>query len=287
MVVSRRMMYLGAAALLSSGAVFLTQQWLQGQLSQATASARAGAAPAAAEAQVLVAAQALPPGTILKPSHVRWQAWPADAPTAGYLTSAASGPAQIAGAVVRGELQPGQPLTTTGVVQPGDRSFLAAVLKPGHRAVTVNVSAASGVAGFIFPGDRVDLVLSRRIGDDRHVSETVLTDVRVVGIDQRVANEKQEVVVPQTATLEVTPKQAEIVALMPELGKLSLSLRSLATDAGEGVPRHAVSRTWDSEATGLAPPRPAAPTNARPVRRPAASVVVVRGNTISTVGGAE
>src|SRR5687767_5791818 len=81
-----------------------------------------------------------------------------------------------------------EPLTTARVVQPGERGFLAAVLKPGYRAVTVNVSASTGVAGFVFPGDRVDLVLSRSAGEKRFVSETVLTDLRVVGTDQRSSN---------------------------------------------------------------------------------------------------
>lgn len=297
MVPSRRLVFLGAAALLSAGAVYLTQQWLQGQLDRAaeTSVAAHAGAPAAAATQVLVAARPLPAGTILKPADVRWQTWPAEAPVAGYLTSASTSPAGIAGAVARADLVAGEPLTAQRVVQPGERGFLAAVLKPGYRAVTVNVSASTGVAGFIFPGDRVDLVLSRQAGQGgaqpRFVSETVLTDVRVVGIDQRTSNPKSEVLVPQTATLEVTPKQAEIVTMVTELGKLSLSLRSLATPAEATAGPHAITRTWDHEVTqggalrGSSGVTPAASQGSRPARRAAAPAVeVVRGSTSSTDG---
>lgn len=237
MLITRRVTSLGVALLLSAGAVMATQQWLQGELKRAAGGpAQSTAAPAV---QVLVAKQPLPAGTILKPEHLRWQAWPAEASTEGYFTGAAATSEQMAGAVVRTGLGAGEPLTSSRVVQPGDRSFLAAVLTPGYRAVTVNVSASTGVAGFVFPGDRVDLILTR-VGEGggaqkRAVSETVLSDVRVVGMDQRASNEKMEVVVPQTATLEVTPRQAELVATTSELGKLSLSLRSLPTAAEPAV----------------------------------------------------
>lgn len=281
-------MFLGAAALLSVGTVYMTQQWLQGQLDRAAQTASAGQAAQPAPAQVLVASRPLPAGTILKPADVRWQAWPGEASTAGYLTSAASSPAKIAGAVARADIVAGEPLTAQRVVQPGERGFLAAVLKPGYRAVTINVSASTGVAGFIFPGDRVDLVLSRQVGEDRRVSETVLTDVRVVGIDQRSSNPKSEVLVPQTATLEVTPKQAEVVTLVTEMGKLSLSLRSLAVPEEPGL--QAAGRTWDHEATSGRAPRPvpaAASAGAAPAaRRSAPAVEVVRGSASSLAGAA-
>jgi pilus assembly protein CpaB len=228
----RRVASLGAALLLSAGAVVATQHWMRGEVSRASATARAQASAKPAALRVLVAAQMLPAGSILRAGQLRWQAWPADAPTAGYLTSANVRPDQFTGAVVRTDLAAGEPLSAARVVQSGDRSFLAAVLKPGYRAVTLNVSASTGVAGFIFPGDRVDVIFSRAAegaGPQKHVtSQTLLADVRVVGADQRIVNVKKDVVVPQTATLEVTPGQAEALAAASEMGKLSLSLRSLA-----------------------------------------------------------
>ncbi|MDB5474582.1 MAG: cpaB [Phenylobacterium sp.] len=294
MLSTRRLLLLGLALLLSAATVLVTQHWLQGQLRQAQLSARAKTA-APMTSRVLVAAQPLPAGTILKAAQLRWQAWPAEASTAGYYTGAATSPEQLAGAVVRTELTAGEPLSAARVVQPGDRSFLAAVLKPGYRGVTVNVSVSTGVAGFVFPGDRVDLILSRGFdggagGPRRFVSETVLSDVRVVGIDQRAANEKKDVVIPQSATLEVTPKQAEILTLVSELGKLSLSLRSLATPAdGPSLPA-APTHTWDSDATQIAPPHlAAAAAHASRAPRPAAApaVVVIRGGQASGAGTAQ
>lgn len=295
MISTRRLTFAGAAILLSGASVVLTQQWLQGQVQHAQMAARVQVAAPAAAARVLVAAEALPAGAILKPSQLRWQTWPADLSTSGYFTAATTTAEQLAGAVVRSDLAAGEPLSTGRVVQPGDRSFLAAVLTPGYRAVTVNVSANTGVAGFVLPGDRVDLILSRSIdaggAAKRFMSETVISDIRVVGVDQRSNNTKKDVVVPQTVTLEVTPKQAEVISLVTELGKLSLSLRSLATpaDASAGG---TVSRTWDTE--GAAPPSTGG--SSRPAVRkeriaraapPAAGVEVVRGTQTTSVGASQ
>src|SRR5260370_34203127 len=120
---------------------------------------------------------------------------------------------------------------------------MAAVLTPGNRAITVPVTPSSGLAGFVFPGDRVDVILTLTIqpgkdgekdATERRGSETVLTDIRVLATDQRADDQKREVAVATTATLEVTPRQAEAIAVGSEMGKLSLSLRSLGQDA-EGV----------------------------------------------------
>jgi pilus assembly protein CpaB len=124
--------------------------------------------------------------------------------------------------------------------------------------VTVPVTPSSGLAGFVFPGDRVDVILTVTVPQDenqgrseRRGSETVLTDVRVLAVDQRMDDRSREVSVAKTATLEVTPKQAEVIAVAGELGKLSLSLRSLASDADSQAAAH--SHTWDAEAARLLP----------------------------------
>jgi pilus assembly protein CpaB len=172
------------------------------------------------------------------------------------------------------------------------------VLRPGYRAVTVNVSASTGVGGFVMPGDHVDLVLSRSIepngagtGQKRVIGETVLSDVRVVGVDQRSYDGKKDVVVPQTATLEVTPKGAEVIAVVGELGKLSLSLRSLAASDTPIAEQRLVTRTVDSEAIGApriarATPRPPGPPAApkAAVDPNLARVLITRGADSTTVG---
>jgi pilus assembly protein CpaB len=284
----RRLLFLGLAIVVSGASVFLTQQWLHGQLRRAAVTARAQAAAAPTSARVLVARQALPAGTILKPQDLRWQAWPADG-AAGYLAAPAARPEQLAGAVVRSNLEAGEPLSAARVVQPGDRSFLAAVLRPGYRAITINVSASTGVAGFVLPGDHVDLILSRAVdggggGARRFASETLLRDIRVVAMDQRAANDKKEMVVPQTATLEVTPRQAETVLLAGELGKLALALRSLANGPDAPVPADA---GGVSDLQASPPIRVAGPPHPRIPRAPtaaAAAVRVVRGAQVAVSG---
>jgi pilus assembly protein CpaB len=172
-------------------------------------------------------------------------------------------PTDLVGAVVRSRITAGQPITFDQVVRPGERGFMAAVLTPGNRAVTVNVNASTGIAGFIFPGDRVDLILTMTIqpldgGAGRHVSETILRNVRVVGMDQSFTDgrkdDKADLSVPHTATLDVTPKQAESVSVASDLGVLSLSLRSLGGNDVDPGPA-SITKTWDTEVTQLAVPR--------------------------------
>ena len=155
--------------------------------------------------------------------------------------------ADLVGAVVRRPIAAGQPISADSVVKPGDRGFLAAVLDPGMRAISVPIDEAAGNAGLIFPGDHVDLILTQSIeaaGDpagSRRVSETVLEDLRVIAIGRRLKDEGGEEAAggkqPRTATLEATPEAAEKIALVNELGKLALSLRSLAV-AGARQARH-------------------------------------------------
>ncbi|THD80522.1 MAG: Flp pilus assembly protein CpaB [Phenylobacterium sp.] len=261
---SRRLKFLSMAILLSGGSVVLTEQWLHQAVSKASFEASSKAAPSAPAAgtQVLVAATALPAGAILKPGQARWQAWPAGSSTAGYLTQANTQLDQMNGAVVRTDVDAGEPLTTARIIQPGDRSFLAAVLRPGYRAITVNVTTSTGVAGFVMPGDHVDLLLSlsagRPDGDHSVGSGTVLQDVRVLAMDQRGAEtkdskdpKKDAVTPPQTATLEVTPKGAEIVAVAGQMGLLSLSLRSLAEPRTPAPLERTVTHSTAADALGV------------------------------------
>ena len=215
----------------------------------------------------------LPAGLILKPGHLRWQSWPKEALAPSYIARGTGKIADLAGAVVRSGLAAGEPVTTRRVVKPGDRGFLAAVLTPGKRAVSVPVTATSGIAGFVFPGDRIDLILTHGIEREskvrkiRQASETVLTDIRVVAVDQHTDDQNGKVSIAKTATLEVMPKQAEIVALAMNLGKLSLSLRSIgrldaaADDSAVKPKPKPVARkprgrgyTWDSEVSFLLQP---------------------------------
>ncbi|MBR0552364.1 Flp pilus assembly protein CpaB [Stakelama marina] len=188
--------------------------------------------------EVLVATKALPVGTILDPSAMKFQPWPEELVTDAYYLRDKTDLKSLQGTVVRFPIPAGQPLTQGSLVKPGDRGFLAAALTPGMRAVTVPVSSQSAVAGFVFPGDRVDLVLTQSVegggdGPPLKVSETVLRNLRVLATDQRTSNavddEGKPVVDPySTITVEATPKIAEQIAVAQTLGSLSLSLRPLA-----------------------------------------------------------
>ncbi|SCW40563.1 pilus assembly protein CpaB [Sphingobium faniae] len=191
---------------------------------------------------VLVATKAMPVGTILDAESFRFQPWPKDLVEQAYYLKGESDPAKLAGSVVRNAITAGQPLTQGSLIKPGDRGFLAAALGPGMRAVTVPVSAQSSVAGFVFPGDRIDLVLTQSVsgggeGDPLKVSETILRNLRVLATDQRMdamgEDGKPVVRTYSNVTLEVTPKIAEKIAVAQTVGSLSLSLRSIADNAAE------------------------------------------------------
>ena len=186
------------------------------------------AAPVETGPKVMVALKDLPAGTILDPTAVTFQPWPKDLLDKAYFLDGTD-PASLAGKVVRLSIATGQPLTTSSVVGPGERGFLAAALAPGMRAVTVSINDTSGVAGFVFPGDRVDLVLTHEVpalddGLPLKVSETILRNVRVLAIDQRLTDPEGGLAsVGRTITFEVTPKFVEKIAVAQQLGGLSLS----------------------------------------------------------------
>ena len=205
----------------------------------------ASAAPVVpAGPEVLVATRALPVGTIIDAEAFRFQRWPEGLVQPAYYIKGKPGvnPADLIGTVVRNEITAGQPFTQGSLIKPGERGFLAAALGPGMRAVTVAVSGTSGVAGFVFPGDRVDIVLTQQVegggdGTPLKVSETILRNVRVLATDQRMSAQgedgKQIVQRFSMVTLEVTPKIAEKIAVAQNIGGLSLSLRSIADNTVE------------------------------------------------------
>lgn len=195
-------------------------------------------APHSATPEVLVASANLPAGTLVKAGHLTWRAWPAEGVAKEYAVKGRRSKKDFIGAVVRNAIAAGQPVSEARIVHAGERGFLAAVLAPGKRAVSVPVNATTGISGFVFPGDWVDVVLTARVrskdekgeAETRFFSETLLTDIRVLAIDQKVENADGTASVAKTATLEVEPKQAEVIAISLEMGSLSLSLQSLARE---------------------------------------------------------
>jgi pilus assembly protein CpaB len=210
---------------------------------------------AAAKVTVLVAVHPVHAGALFKPEDLtgKTMAWSAagddgnlDTPDARHA---------LAGAMVRRSLEAGDVVQTKDVMRPGDHGFLAAVLGPNMRAVSVGVDAITGSADLIWPGDRVDLILTQGIGDAtlpigrRIAAETVLSDVRVIAIDQQL----MQGVAPdgtggkaRTVTMEVTSTQAERVSVATRIGRLSLAVRS-ADRAVAATPVAAAKTTWASD----------------------------------------
>lgn len=260
---ARTILLIAAALLLAVGTVFVSRAWLDSQRAEVAAPQ-----PKQEGLRVLVAEVDLPAGTFLNETHIRWQAWPNAEIPESYFVKTATTPEDLYGAVVRRGIGDGEPITRRRIIKPGDRGFLSAVLTPGYRATSIKIGAASGIAGLVFPGDRVDIVLTHTVkkeSDAEHrASETILKNVRVLALDRRVNDEEGEAKLAKTATLELTPKQVELLAVARELGRLSLSLRSLAKDEAElerlanseeplqePEPAPGKTYTWDSEASVL------------------------------------
>jgi pilus assembly protein CpaB len=185
--------------------------------------------------KVLVATGDISAGSFIHADKdVTWVDWPQASLSPSYITPDVHKIEEFNGAVARYPIASGGPITTTSVVRASEGGFMSAVLQPGMRAVSIAVSLTSGNAGFVFPGDKVDLLLTHKIpvkestgNDSVLASETFIQDVRVLAIDQMLDNPENKAVVAKTITLEVSPKQAEMINVASSLGSISVSLRSL------------------------------------------------------------
>ncbi len=214
--------------------------------------------PEVAGPMVLVAKRALPIGTIITADAYGYQPWPEELIEDAYfvqqdgqdvsvdsdddVSGASFSSSNLNGTVVRNAITAGQPITRGSLVSSNDRGFLAAALTPGMRAVSVPVSTLTGVSGFVFPGDRVDLVLTQRVngleGPPLNVSETIIKNLRVLATDQnanqRVDEDGKTVVAAfKLVTIEATPSIAEKISVAQTIGTISLSLRALADNQSE------------------------------------------------------
>ena len=193
--------------------------------------------------EVLVASKDIGMGEKLGQGLVVWKTWPEDTVAATMITKASHENALEEYAETRARVMmfEGEPIMDKKVVRPGQGGFLAAVLPKGMRAISVAISERSSAGGFILPNDRVDVILTRKLpGKDSQTivqSETVLSNVRVLAINQTYQQEQQDdkiaVAEGKTATIEITPRQGEIVALVESQGELSLALRSIAENDGK------------------------------------------------------
>jgi pilus assembly protein CpaB len=207
---------------------------------------------------VLVAAAEVQMGSIVGARELRWQVWPADATTAGMITKTEQPSAlqDLTGAISRTSLMSGEPVRKERLIKSGEGGVMSALLPTGARAIAITIDnrGANSAGGFILPNDRVDVVrtfrdeaASKAQGADVILSETLLRNIRVLAIGQNIQERNGEkVVVGETATLELDPRQVEVVLLAQRLGQLSLALRSLQ-DAGK--PEDQIVRNEDTSLT--------------------------------------
>jgi pilus assembly protein CpaB len=202
-------------------------------------------APRAPTVDVAVAATDLPLGNTITQNDIRWQAFPENSVPQGSLlkSDTAALEREVIGALVRSSFVAAEPLRREKLIRADGSGFLSAVLPSGKRAIAIAIDRAGNATagGFVLPNDRVDVVRTGRQDGaqnnaENFVTETILTNIRVLAIGQAVQERNGEkVVVGETATLELDPRQVEVVTLAQKSGTLSLSLRSLA-DAGEATP---------------------------------------------------
>lgn len=272
----RQIIFLVLAAIVGIGMVFLASNLLSAPSPQQVKQEQAVAAT-----RVLVAKNAVPAGTFLNQKDFEWRSWPSDSPTDGLFVSGSATDKDYVGGVLREGVKAGEPLLRGRVTMPNEGGFLSAVLTSGMRAMTVKVTAVSGVAGLIFPNDRVDVILAHKLerpndptSMQRRISETVLQNVRVLALDQKTNDQDKKPKVAELATLEVSMKQAEKLALVSQMGTLSLVLRSVVSDVAVDadamqtaidtmapvkmpVPESVATgseATWDSDVSQAVPP---------------------------------
>jgi pilus assembly protein CpaB len=195
--------------------------------------------------EILVAATTLQIGTLLRAKDVTWQqiggsagigqiARPRTAAGSPNLELDQPARAEVYGAVLRSSVAAGEPISRGAIVKPGDRDFLQVVLSPQARAIAIPVTTGGASTGILYPGDRVDVILTQTFKNDpplarRSVGETVVENLRVLAIDALEPRPNGAASgFGRTVTLEVTPEQAERVNVATELGKLSLTLRSVS-----------------------------------------------------------
>jgi len=267
---------LGTAAI----AAYLVQQFLASQTPPPaqTTEAQVGTR------NVLVAKRDILPGAILGPDDIQWEAWPANSVDEARMVvqpeqqpqpqpqpvenGAPAVPAAQSGDpqadflehIARRSIMAGEPMRKEMVIKQGDKSVTAANIGKGMRAITISVTPQQGVAGLILPGDQVDVVMNLGVRDItgivgwkdvvlRYTAETIMKDVRVVAINQKLAHDPKEGVAEpgNLVTLEVTPEQAERLLVSGQLGTLSLTLRSLVP--GDNDNNKAQSYTMDVRAS--------------------------------------
>ncbi|HKS86479.1 MAG TPA: Flp pilus assembly protein CpaB [Pseudolabrys sp.] len=269
----RRNLFVLVIAIVMGGvAAFLARNWLETHARSYAATQPVG--------NIVVAAKPLAFGAILTADDVIEVPWAAKTfPDGAFVTKDSL--LKDGRRVVLSPLAPHEPVLRSKVTEPGQRGTLSALLEKGLRAVTIRVDDVRGVAGFILPGDYVDVVLIAEAGAARreNYSEILLQHVKVLAIDQLASEQQEHPTVAKAVTIEVTPEQAQKVLLATNIGKLSLILRRPAEatiDPARRVTEQDLGQTIARHVEPVRPP-PSVTAPPSPVVQPStAKVAVVR-----------
>ena len=240
---------IAVAAIFAGGVFYFLLQYIEDVQEAAYLQAQAEK-PGIEAVEILVADVDLPAGTVIASQHIDWQPWPDDSLNSDYIVYDEDDPSDDKGdledpvydMIVRRAIMEGEPLTLPKLFEREEATFLSGMLNPGMRAVAIKVKDVTGVGGFIMPGDHVDIIVTIKWKIDKtardaglpfteYTSETVVQNARVMAIDQAFGDFEENAVKVDTVTVEVTPKQAEVLAVAVGKGDLSLSLRSLQPGA--------------------------------------------------------
>jgi pilus assembly protein CpaB len=188
--------------------------------------------------EVLIAGNDIGLGGTVSSQDLRWQTWPAESAGSQFIRRGDNPDAinQLAGSITRASFSNGEPIREAKLIKAKGSGYMAAILPKGKRAIAIDIAPDTSAAGFILPNDHVDIILSRRdnkdadkaAGADTHTGEIILSNIRVLAIDQTVEDKNgQRVVIGKTATLELSPHQSEMLARAKLMGVLTMSLRSV------------------------------------------------------------
>ncbi len=228
---SIRFVILGVAILAAGGAAYLAMNLAA---PEPVKQVKVKRAPQIETVSVLVVSKDIPTGSTITRNTMKWQTWPKKGVSKNFVIRSKNpnGKDEMAGAIARSSFYAGEPIREAKLVR-SDRGYMSAILPAGKRAIATVISADTSAGGFILPNDRVDVIMTRRNGKRNgkvsYTTETILTNIRVLAIDQTIEDkEGEKVVVGETATLELGPKEAEILTVAQQMAdRLTLALRSL------------------------------------------------------------